>query len=266
MNIFQAAILGIVQGVTEVLPISSSGHLVLFPWLFKFPDPGLAFDVALHMGTLIAIIAFFRDDWLEIIKGFFLGLKKLKFQTAKEKLSILIILATIPGAILGFVLDKMAENAFRNPLLIAATTLIFAFVLILAEKNVGKKKIEEETSKSALLTGLAQAVAIIPGVSRSGVTISAGMFQGFTREAAAKFSFLVSAPIILGAGLVEVRKIPIAEYSTLVFWTGLISAIIASFLTVRFLMNFVKSHKLNIFAYYRIGLTVVILIAYYLTR
>lgn len=266
MNIFQAVVLGIVQGVTEVLPISSSGHLVLLPWLFKFPDPGLAFDVALHMGTLIAIIIFFKNDWAKIIKGFFSGISKMKFQTSEEKLSLLIVLATIPGAFFGFILNKLAEDTLRNPLLIAGTTVIFAFALIFAEKKVGKKKIEEESSKSAIITGLAQAIAIIPGVSRSGITISAGMFQGFTREAAAKFSFLVSAPIIFGAGLIEIRKIPVAEYSTAVFWAGVLSAIVASFLTIRFLMNFVKSHKLNVFAYYRFGLAAVILVAYFLTK
>jgi len=126
------------------------------------------------------------------------------------------------------------------------------------------KKMKDLTSKSSLITGLAQAVAIIPGVSRSGITISAGMFQGFTREAAARFSFLISAPIILGAGVYEIRKIPVADFSSDIFWAGLLSSIVASFIAIKFLMAFVKSHKLNIFAYYRFALAGVIILVYIL--
>jgi len=292
-----------VQGVTEVLPISSSAHLILIPWFWGFTDPGLAFDVALHIGTLIALIAFFYTDWLKIIKGFFSGIKKQQFKKPDEKLSLFIILATIPGVLAGYFLNDLAEESFRSPLLIALMLIFFGYVMILAEKyndlplssrvsvggslknkrkgflhslfhNVGRndkgvkkmdgkdKKMKDLTARSSLITGVAQAVAIIPGVSRSGITISAGMFQGFTREAAARFSFLISAPIILGAGVYEMRKIPFDDFSSDIFWTGLISSVIASFVTIRFLMKFVKSHKLNIFAYYRFVLAGVILLIY----
>jgi undecaprenyl-diphosphatase len=262
VNIFDAIFLGLVQGITEVLPISSSGHLVLLPWFFSFNDPGLAFDVALHLGTLLAIIAYFWPDLLAIVKSFLETLKTRQIKDFNDRLPYFILLATIPGILAGYFLNNTAESVFRNPLLIASTTFFFGLVLIWAESYKKTKKIENNTYKSSFLTGLAQAIAIIPGVSRSGITISAGMFQGFSREATAKFSFLISVPIIAGAGLVEIRKIPVHEYTTLVFWAGLISAVVASFLSVKFLMNFIKSHKLNIFAYYRFGLAVLIIILY----
>jgi undecaprenyl-diphosphatase len=265
MDIFQAVFLGVVQGVTEVLPISSSGHLVLVPWLWGFEDPGLSFDVALHIGTLLAIIIYFRKDWIDIIKGFFSGLKNKKFKSAEEKLPLFIVLATIPGVLAGYFLNHMAEDLFRSPYLIAFMLVFFGYILILAERmDSQKNKIKDLTAKRSLITGVAQAIAIIPGVSRSGVTISAGMFQGFTREAAARFSFLISAPIIFGAGVFEMRKMPLTDFSSEIFWAGLLSSVFASFLTVRFLMKFVKSHKLNIFAYYRFALAGFILLIYIL--
>ncbi|RJO60762.1 undecaprenyl-diphosphate phosphatase [candidate division WS5 bacterium] len=309
MDIFQAVFLGIVQGVTEVLPISSSGHLVLVPWLFDFEDPGLAFNVALHIGTLFAILAYFRKDWVGIIRGFFAGLKGGKFDKADEKLPLFIVFATIPGVLAGYFLNDLAENSFRSPYLVAFNLVFFGFVLLLAEKSssslssraksrdplkkdseldsrlrgndedkrkgflhlllcsVGRndnKEIKDLNWKNALITGIAQAMAIVPGVSRSGITISAGMFQGFTREAAARFSFLISAPIILGAGVYEMRKIPIEGYTSDVFWAGLASSVIASFITVKFLMSFVKNHNLNIFAYYRFFLAGIILLIYFI--
>ncbi len=265
MNVFDAIILGLVQGMTEVLPISSSGHLVLVPWFFKFEDPGLSFDVALHMGTLVAIVAYFRVDILNIIKSFLKTLKTRQIKSFDDKLPYFLIIATVPGALAGYFLGDLAEGAFRNPLLIAFTTFFFGLVLLLAERHGQQRtKIESNTLKSSLLTGLAQAIAIIPGTSRSGITMTAGLFQGFTRESAARFSFLISIPIILGAGLVEVRKIPVEDLTSLVFWAGLISAVIASFASVKFLMNFVKNHKLNIFSYYRFGLAAVIVVLYLL--
>jgi undecaprenyl-diphosphatase len=265
MTLFQAIFLGLVQGFTEVLPISSSGHLVLVPWFFDFDDPGLAFDVALHLGTLVAIVAFFRKDVAKYLKGFVKAIWKRELKEKDEKLAFYIILATIPGVILGASLNDYAESSFRNPLLIAFTTFFFGLALLYAEKHGGKMEMKDYDSKKSFLTGLAQAIAIVPGVSRSGITISGSMFQGFTRETAARFSFLISVPIIAGAGLVKVNDIPPSEFSTLPFWAGFITAVIASFASVKFLMNFLRNHKLNIFAYYRFGLALLIVIIY-LTR
>lgn len=262
MDLFQAIFLGLVQGFTEVLPISSSGHLVLLPWFFDFPDPGLSFDVALHMGTLFAIIAFFWRDVLLYLKGFLKAIRKRELKDLDERIPFYIILATIPGVIFGIILNDYAETAFRNPLLIAGTTFFFGIVLIWADNSRGSKEIKNLNVKNSFFTGLCQAIAIIPGVSRSGITISGGLFSGFNRETAAKFSFLIGIPIIAGAGLVEVRKIPVQEFSTLVFWAGFLSAVFASFISIKFLMNYVRNHKLNVFAYYRFGLAVLIIIFY----
>lgn len=260
MTIFQAIFLGLVQGFTEVLPISSSGHLVLLPWFFHFPDPGLSFDVALHLGTLVAIVAYFWSDVARYLKGFLKAVRRREMKELNEKLPFYILLATVPGVILGILFNDYAETLLRNPLLIALTTFFFGLVLIWAEKHVGKKSISDFTPKSSFVTGLAQSIAIIPGVSRSGITISASMFQGFNRETAARFSFLIAIPIIAGASLVEVPKIPASEFSTGYFWAGFLAAVLASFISVKFLMNFVRSHRLNVFAYYRFGLALLIVI------
>jgi len=262
MNIFQAIFLGVVQGVTEVLPISSSGHLVLIPWFWGFSDPGLAFDVALHLGTLISIIAFFYKDWLGILQGFFRAIKKKEIKNIEEKMPFFILLATIPGFLGGYLSRDFAEGLFRAPFIVAFNLLFFGYLLYLADKLHTSKTLKGLTLKSSLVTGIAQAVAIIPGVSRSGITITVGLTQGFTREAAAKFSFLISAPIILGAGIFELSKISPDDMATNIFWAGLLSSVVASFITIRFLMNFVKSHSLKIFAYYRFALGFLIILLY----
>lgn len=264
MELYQAILLGLVQGFTEVLPISSSGHLVLFPWFLDFPDPGLSFSVALHMGTLTAIIAYFWVDVVAILKGLMRAIRKRQIKELDERLPFYLMLATIPGVVIGIALASLAEDAFRAPLLVAANTFIFGVVLLAAERKVGKKELKDYTPKSSFITGLYQAIAIVPGVSRSGITISGSMFQGFTRETAARFSFLISIPIIAGAGLIELRKITPADFSTTFFWAGFFSAVIASFISVKFLMGFVKNHKLNIFAYYRFALAIFIVILYFL--
>lgn len=264
MEITQAIFLGLVQGITEVLPISSSGHLVLVPWFFDFSDPGLSFDVALHLGTLLAILTYFRRDWINIIKGFFSVIKSRKITSPAEKLPFFILLATVPGALAGYFLESQAESAFRNPLLIALTTFIFAVILLIAEKTGRKKEDKNRNWKNALITGVAQALAIVPGVSRSGVTMSGGMFLGFNREAAARFSFLISAPIIMGATVFSLRDSTLETFASPVFWGGFLAAIGASFISVKFLMNFVRSHKLNIFAYYRFLLVIIIVTVYFL--
>lgn len=261
MDISQAVFLGVVQGITEVLPISSSGHLVLVPWIFGFEDPGLGFDVALHIGTLVAIVTYFRKDWIKIVTGFLKGLRDREFKSHEEKLPLFIMLATVPGVLAGYFLNDLAESTLRNPYLIAFMLIFFGYVLILAEKwDKQKKDIKNMSTKSSLITGMAQAIAIVPGVSRSGITISAGMFQGFTREAAARFSFLISAPIILGAGVYEMKNMPANDFQSTVFWAGLVSSVLASFLSIKFLMGFVRNHKLNVFAYYRFALAGVILL------
>lgn len=262
MNILWAIFLGIIQGITEILPISSSAHLVLAPWFFKVPDQGLSFDVALHLGSLGAILFAFRGDWLEILKST-KGLitARLKPQTQSQKMIYLLGLASIPGALAGYFLDDLAESTLRSPLIIVGTLIFYGVVLILVDRFARKfKSFEKVGIKESVLIGLAQVLALVPGTSRSGVTITAGLLTGLNKEAAAKFSFMISAPIILGAGLVKIPDIPTAEIMAPYFWIGLFSAFISALWAIKFILKYVKTHSYNIFAYYRFGLAILILI------
>jgi len=262
MGIIEAFILGMVQGLGEFLPISSSAHLILVPWLFKWPDPGLGFDVALHWGTLLAVVVYFWRDIVLLIYGFWGSL----FPTTRDfqnkvyqKLAWLLIVASIPGAVIGKLLEEKAETVFRNPLLIAATLTLFGLVLWMADRY-GKKLVGLDKAgwRHAILIGLSQALAIIPGVSRSGSTIAAGLSLGLKREDAARFSFLMSIPIIFGAGLVKIRHFGSGvSYGELV--VGCLSAAVFGFLSIRFLLRYVTSHNFSIFVWYRIAISVLVL-------
>ena len=199
MSTLQAVILGLVQGLGEFLPISSSAHLVLVPWLFKWNDPGLTFDIALHIGTLIAVAIYFWKDWLKLITK---GLTDVR--STEGRLFWYLVAATIPGAVVGFLLEKKAETIFREPILIATMLILLGVLLYWADRR-GVKNIEMNriTFRTSLFIGLSQALAIIPGVSRSGITMTMGLLMGLTREGAARFSFLLAVPIIFGAALVK---------------------------------------------------------------
>ena len=211
MDFLQPIILGMVQGLGEFLPISSSGHLIATSWLFEWQDQGLAFDVALHWGTLIAVLIYFRRDILQLIKSFLSSLVPAKRNFAtdpNQRIAWLIILGTIPAAIAGKLFEDYIASVLRSPVTIIITLSVGA-LLIFAIDRWGKKikQMSDMTWKDALVIGLAQAIAIIPGVSRSGATMIAGLGIGLTREQTARFSFLLSAPIILGAGLLELPAI-----------------------------------------------------------
>jgi undecaprenyl-diphosphatase len=258
MPVLHAIILGIVQGLTEALPISSSAHLVIVPWLFKWHYQGLSFDVALHLGTAAAFIVYFFKDWMEMLRSAFT-----KNKMSKNNIFWFIVIATIPGAAAGLILEKKAETIFRSPLSIAAMLFLFAVILWLAD-HIGKKgrSMEEMDLKTAFVIGLAQAIAIMPGVSRSGITMTAGLFQGFSREAAAKFSFLLATPIIIAAGVLKLSKLHASDLNN-VFWLGLASSAVSGFIGIRFLLGFVKKSNLNIFVLYRIVLAVAILAVFF---
>ncbi len=267
MNILHAFVLGLVQGLGEFLPISSSAHLILVPWLFKWPDPGLGFDVALHWGTLLAVLAYFRNDVWLLIRGFFHSLKSSTRDAANiyQKLSWLIIVASIPGAIIGYLLESKAEAAFRDPLLIAATLSAFAAILFVADMWGKKKKnLDRITGLDALLIGCSQALAIFPGVSRSGSTIATGLGLGFKREDAARFSFLMSIPIIFGAGLVSLKHFHdgVTGQELIV---GFITAALFGFLSIKYMLQYLGSHDYKIFVWYRI-LAAALVIAVFLFR
>lgn len=260
MNLFQAILLGLIQGLGEFLPISSSGHLIIAPWLFNFPDPGLSFDVALHLGTLIALILFFWRDFIEIIRVAFLQNTKYQVLNTKynSQLFWLLIIATVPGAVFGFLLEKKAETVFRNPLLIAATLFTMGLLLYITDKkSLRKKNIKEITRKDAALIGMSQAFAIIPGISRSGATITSGLALGLNRVSAARFSFLMSAPIIFGATLVKIKDIYSAGSLEIV---AIFTATLSGYFAIAWMLKFVERVSYKIFFWYRLALSLLIVI------
>ena len=265
MNIFQAIVFGIIQGLGEFLPISSSAHLVIFPWLFSFPDPGLAFDVALHFGTLIAVILFFWKDWLKIIAlafGFSDKVKPSLVINYPQNTLWLLVIATVPGALVGYLLENQAETIFRAPLLIAGALILAGLALYWLDK-VGKKNInfEKISPKSALLIGLSQAVAIIPGISRSGATISTALALGFDRTSAARFSFLMSAPIIFGATILKFSDLT-SNFNLTQFIAILFSAL-SGLIAIAGLLKFIERTSYKIFFWYRLLFSFLIILFYF---
>ena len=246
----QSIILGIVQGLTEFLPVSSTAHLILFPWFFDWSGEvdTLAFDVALHGGTLLALLLCFWRDWIDL---FF----------RKQRLLGLIVLASIPAGIAGVLLNDLAEHSLRSPLLISVMLITGGIIMLAAEKIYKYRDMEKLTLKDVIFIGLAQAVAIIPGVSRSGFTIAAGLFRGLEREAAARFSFLLATPIIGGAFLLHFKGMIThhADHSAQLFVTGFISSFVTGYVAIKFMMSFLKKYPLNLFVYYRFLLAAVII-------
>lgn len=261
MNIFQAITYGLVQGLGEFLPISSSAHLVALPQILGWQDPGLSFDIALHIGTLFALIAFFWKDWLNLIKAGFTDIK-----STNGKLFWFIIVASIPGALVGKLLEEKAETIFRNLLLIGLMLIIMGIILYLAEK-LGKKldSVEKIGFWRSFGIGVSQALALIPGVSRSGITITTGLFLGLNKEAAARFSFLLSMPIVLGAGLLKLKDIvhtPAQQMPAVMI--GVIVSGITGFLCIKFLLNYLKTKGFGIFVIYRLIVGTFFILVYFL--
>ncbi|MFA5334135.1 MAG: undecaprenyl-diphosphate phosphatase [Candidatus Omnitrophota bacterium] len=254
MSLFQAAVLGLVQGLGEFLPISSSAHLIVFPWLFGWQEHSLSFDVALHAGTLAAVIVYFRREWLGIIRS---------------RMIWYIAAASVPGALIGKLLEDKAETAFRSPLLIALTMSAFAAIFYLVDRFVRKaRSLKSLNLLDAAVIGLSQALAIIPGVSRSGITMASGMGMRFDRESAAKFSFLLSAPIIFGATALKIKDIGsmAAEGQGLALLAGFTVSAVTGFLAIGGLLGFVKKHSFNVFVIYRFVFSAVILAVFLLRR
>lgn len=247
MEIYQALILGIVQGLTELLPISSSAHLTIIPWIFNWNIPE-AFDVALHFGTLLAIVLYFFKDWIELIKGGYLYAVK-KEKTVQGRMFWYIVLATIPGGIIGFLLDHFLEDALNRPIIIAVAVIIMGIVLYIIDKRAKSKvTYEEMTLKQTFLIGLSQALAFIPGVSRSGVTITTARAMGIKREAAAKYTFLLSTPIVFAATVLKFKDFVF----NLPFVIGVISSFIVGLIVIKFLLKYIQKGSFKIFAVYRV--------------
>jgi undecaprenyl-diphosphatase len=261
---YQALLLGILQGLTEFLPISSSAHLILLPWFFQWNHPlldSLPFDVALHAGTLLAVLWYFWRDWLGLIRGFFRILVKRKARDFQERLILYIILATIPAGIVGILLEKTIESTFRNPALITLPLIFVSFLMIYAERRARLSlPLEGMTLKDAMVIGIAQAAALLPGVSRSGITITTGLFQGYRREAATRFSFLLSTPAIGGATLLQVRHLLSAGPDDwFLIAIGFISSVVVGYLAIAFLMRYLRVHTLNLFVGYRLILAAAVI-------
>ena len=269
MNIIQALILGIVQGLTELLPISSSAHLTLFPWLFNWGEMSASFDVALHIGTLFAILVFFFKDWIALIKGGYNQVVKKK-KTTDGKIFWYIVIATIPAGILSLVLDKVSEKIIEltsstlkieqitiEMILIAIALIVMGIILYIVDKK-SKSNVEYKdiTLKQSVLISVSQAIAAaFPGVSRSGITMTVGRKLGIDRESVAKYSFLLSTPIVAAAALYEMRHFVF----DLSFFVGIITSFIVGLFVIKFLLNYLKKGSFKIFAIYRVILGIVIL-------
>lgn len=259
MSVFQALILGIIQGLTEFLPISSSGHLVLIPWVFGWGDSGLSFDVSLHLGTLIAVVWYFNQQWKLLFGAAVDIVRKRRVETPEERRVVFLVIATIPGALGGLLLEDLAETTFRSSVLIATNLIVFGLLLWLADRLASREReMDVMRHRDALLIGLAQVLALMPGVSRSGSTITAGRALGLTREAAAVFSFLMIAPITLGATILKVPQAVREADDMLPLIVGVAAAAVSGWLAIAVLLRFVARRSYGIFAAYRLVLGLVI--------
>ena len=254
MNYLLAIIAGAVQGLTEFLPISSTGHLIIFEKLFNISqkDFGLAFDASLHLGTLLAVILFFYKDYLKILNF-------------KNRLFLKLTIATIPAALLGLLFESKIESDIRQLWIVGSALILFSFVMIFAEKIANKNKEQEElTLPQSLIIGFAQALALIPGISRSGSTISAGLFLKLKREEAAKFAFIISGPIVAAAGskkfLEALLGSGLSSTDISLFFTGIISSAVFGYLTIKYFLKYLATKNLYPFIIYRIALGIILII------
>ena len=260
-------ILGVVQGLTEFLPVSSSGHLLLGQYFLGLDQDrfGLPFDVALHLGTLLAVVAYFWRDLLRMARAFLRSLvpggRNLSGDP-DQRLAYLIIASTVPAALIGFLLEGFFENAVRSPWVVVFNLVLVGVLFIVAEAAGSQSRSAEKLGfLGAIGIGVAQAAALVPGVSRSGATITLGLFLGLRREEAAKFSFLMSVPIIAGAGslqLAEAISAGMGGRDALLFAAGFVSSAVVGYLAIRFFLRFVAHHSLRAFAYYRFALAAVV--------
>ena len=264
VEILKAIVLGIVQGVGEFLPISSSAHLILVPFLFGWEANSMAFDIALHVGTLLAVLAIFFRDWWDLFIGAVKRVTKGK-ESFENKMFWYLVIATVPGALLGFLLDDVVENIFRTKIWLIATALAVMGVLIFLGDRWADKHYKLETDfkhislKQATLIGLSQALAIIPGFSRSGTTILTARLMGLSKKAATKFTFLLSVPIIAGAAVLKLKDLAI-NTETIV---GVVVSFVVGIISIKFLLNYIKKHDFSVFAIYRVVFAIIILVKYF---
>lgn len=262
MDLLYAIFLGILQGATEFLPISSSGHLALAEHYLGFKKSGLAFDVALHLGTLLSILIYFRNDFILMGKALLFIDTGMDDAHSLRKMALFIVLATIPGVAAGLLFGEASASFLRQPVYVATALGVVGLFLLWGEKSgAHTRDFQSITLKDAILIGLSQALAIIPGVSRSGITMTTGLFRGLNRQAVARFSFLLSAPIIFGAGVYkipEILKDGLTNGNFPFYAAGFISAALSSYFFISFLLKFLRTRTFEIFAYYRFAIAAVV--------
>jgi len=256
VDLLKALILGALQGATEFLPISSSGHLVLVPWWLGWDQSPLVFDVAVHWGTLLAVLVYFWRDWRDLLRAGLNTLRHPRNQDPDTRLLWLLVLGTIPAALAGGLLEDQFASAFGKPALVAALLLVTALLLVFSERHyTGTRSLSELNVRDALFIGAAQAVAILPGISRSGSTIAAGITRGLPRTVAARFSFLLAVPIIFGAGVKQALDLlltdeALAEGMQSAIAVGFVTAAVVGFVCIWFLMRLLQRWRLYGFAVY----------------
>ena len=257
MQLVDALILGLTQGITEFIPVSSSGHLILVEHFMHFQYSGLAFDTVLDLGTLLALYLFFASDFIELIRDFFTG-------GPKRKLAMYLALATIPAVIVGFFIQHLAETAFRDARLVAINLIWVGILMYVIDRYASREReMRDWNLGRAMVVGLAQCVALVPGTSRSGSTITASRALGFDRVAATRFSFLLSAPIITGATLKELVSHTTRSQmaaAPLVYVVAIVAAFVSGYLAIKFLISYLSKHGLGVFAAYRVAVGVIILL------
>ena len=272
MPLYQAIVLAIIQGLTEFLPVSSTAHLALFPWFAGWNDPGLTFDVALHAGTLVAVLLYFWKMWLQMIGAAVgIGPKNDPATGTNRRLFWYLVIGTVPGAIAGFLFESKAEDEFRTPIVIGLALVLVALLMWAGEAvhKTRESSLGEVTLGDAVLIGVAQAFAVIPGVSRSGITMTAGLFRGLDRDTDARFSFLLSTPIIAGAVLkkgMELRHTGLAHDMRLPFIAGIIVSGLVGWVVIAWLIRFLTRHTFKPFVLYRLALGVVVLGWYFVHK
>ncbi|MGD1993633.1 MAG: undecaprenyl-diphosphatase UppP [Anaerolineae bacterium] len=254
MSLFQALLLGVLQGATEFLPVSSSGHLVLVPWLLRWQDPGLTFDVMVHWATALAVVGYFWRDWLDLGRASWEAVRTRSLASDQARLALLIILGSVPAAAAGVLLEDFFERAFSRPPIAATLLLVTAGLLTTSERLSRQDRgLEDLRWADGLLIGIAQALAILPGISRSGATIATGILTGLRREAAARFSFLLATPIIVGAGLFKLLElIELGGLATQAptLLVGTMAALLTGLACIHFLLRYLRRRSLYPFAAY----------------
>jgi undecaprenyl-diphosphatase len=270
MTVLQALILGIVQGLCEFLPISSSGHLILVPWLLGWnffqlhPDLNKTFDVALHLGTFIAALVYFWRQIVVILRAWVASLRTRRIETTDERLAWLLLISTIPAGLVGVAFESFVEDQLGKPYLICIMMMAFALVMLLADRTARlNKSMADLRWPHALGIGVAQAIALSPGVSRSGITMVTGLFMGLDREATARYSFLLSVPVVGGAALLKLAQLAkdgMPAHMAQPFVVGVIAAALSGLAAIWFVLSYLRTHTFTIFIVYRLVVASALLI------